>query len=191
MRKQKAAERGIAPFVVFHDTTLREMARRRPTSAEQFLQVPGIGQKKAADYGPDFVQAIAEYCRTQGVPSDVSSEDQSGEQIAAALADTSVSGVKRRAFNLFEQGKSIEEVMQAVGRARSTTTQYLAEFIAAHGVSDASPWVAEEQSRRIVAAAKQVGGTRLTPIFEALAGQVPYDTIRLALACHRNAPPDA
>ena len=190
LRKQKAAERGIAPFVVFHDTTLRELARRRPTSVEQFLQVPGIGQKKAADYGPDFVQVIAEYCRAHHVASDVGSEDQAADQIAAALSDSSVSGQKRRAFNLFEQGKTIEEVMQAVGRARSTTSQYLAEFIAAHGVSDASPWVAEELSGRIVAAAKQVGGTRLTPIFEALGGQVPYDTIRIALACQRNAPPD-
>ncbi len=189
LRQRKAAERGLAPFVLFGEATLRELARCRPTSLARFSSIHGVGEKKAADYGPEFRQAIADYCREHNVPTDVFGSSQAAD-VTAALADASVSGAKRRAFHLFEQGKSIDEAMELLGRARSTTTEYLAQWIAGQGISDASPWIDGELFGRIAAAAKRVGASRLTPLFEALGGQVPYDTIRIALACLRNAPPD-
>jgi ATP-dependent DNA helicase RecQ len=44
--------------VIFHDTTLRVMARLRPTSVDALRHVYGVGERKAAELGARFVDAI-------------------------------------------------------------------------------------------------------------------------------------
>jgi len=69
-RRRQAEERGIPPFIVFSDATLRDLARRRPSNRNQLLAVHGIGAKKAAEYGDDLLDEIANYCRPRGVTLD-------------------------------------------------------------------------------------------------------------------------
>ena len=54
-----ARSRGVPPYVIFHDTTLREMARLKPTSIPALLGVNGVGARKAEDLGEAFVALIA------------------------------------------------------------------------------------------------------------------------------------
>ncbi|MBM40757.1 MAG: DNA helicase RecQ [Acidobacteria bacterium] len=60
-RMEIARARGVPPYVVFHDNTLRDLARRRPTSPQELLQVYGIGARKADDFGPIVLRVIQEY----------------------------------------------------------------------------------------------------------------------------------
>ena len=60
-RREIAAEAGIPPYVVFHDSTLREMAERRPTSLDDLAGVSGVGAAKLARYGDAFVGLIREW----------------------------------------------------------------------------------------------------------------------------------
>ncbi len=108
-----------------------------------------------------------------------------------ASASSSGSVAKQRAQQLFLQGKSIDEVCQAVDRARSTATEYLTELIAEQGISDPTYWVDGGLFARIREATRQHGLDRLKPLFEHFAGSVSYDQLRIAVACLRNAPPDA
>lgn len=57
-RRETAEERGIPPYVVFTDATLRELARLKPSSEDELLDVKGIGQKKARDYGSDILAIL-------------------------------------------------------------------------------------------------------------------------------------
>ncbi len=50
--------------MVFSDASLRDMCRCRPTTAEQFLGIKGVGRKKGDAYGPLFLQAIRTYTET-------------------------------------------------------------------------------------------------------------------------------
>jgi len=59
LRLDIARQRGVPPYVIFHDTTLREMARRKPTSVAALLDVRGVGARKAEDLGEAFVALIA------------------------------------------------------------------------------------------------------------------------------------
>ncbi len=65
-RLEIARARGVPPYVVFHDNTLRDLARRRPTTPEALLQVYGIGARKAEDLGPIVLDVIREH---RGEPS--------------------------------------------------------------------------------------------------------------------------
>ena len=61
LRKRLADEHGLPPYVVFHDSTLREMAERRPLTLSQFAELPGVGNAKLARYGEPFIAVIADH----------------------------------------------------------------------------------------------------------------------------------
>jgi ATP-dependent DNA helicase RecQ len=58
VRLDIARARGVPPYVIFHDTTLRDMAERRPKTFEELRQIYGVGAKKAQDFGDAFLDAI-------------------------------------------------------------------------------------------------------------------------------------
>jgi ATP-dependent DNA helicase RecQ len=61
LRKRLADENGLPPYVVFHDSTLREMAEHMPLDLDQFAALPGVGQAKLARYGEQFIAAVREH----------------------------------------------------------------------------------------------------------------------------------
>jgi ATP-dependent DNA helicase RecQ len=61
LRLEVARGRGVPPYDVFHDSTLREMAKARPRSLSALLHVPGVGARKAEDFGQQFLDAIASH----------------------------------------------------------------------------------------------------------------------------------
>jgi ATP-dependent DNA helicase RecQ len=64
LRKRIAQGRGVPPYVVFSDKTLRVMARNRPLDAGALLRCQGVGEAKLAAYGTAFLQAIHVFCET-------------------------------------------------------------------------------------------------------------------------------
>ncbi len=68
LRKRLADEGGMPPYVIFHDSTLREMADRLPLDLDHFAALPGVGEAKLARYGTRFVDEIRAY-RAQGLGS--------------------------------------------------------------------------------------------------------------------------
>jgi ATP-dependent DNA helicase RecQ len=61
VRLDLARSRGVPPYVIFHDATLREMARLQPKSVPALLAVKGVGARKAEDLGESFLAAIREH----------------------------------------------------------------------------------------------------------------------------------
>ena len=59
LRKRLAGERGVPPYLIFNDATLRAMVRRKPRDREALLQVPGVGTTKLERYGDAFLEEIA------------------------------------------------------------------------------------------------------------------------------------
>ena len=69
-RLDVARERGVPPYVIFHDNTLRELARWRPSSAAALRRIYGIGARKADDLGPGVLHVIQTYCDERGLSQD-------------------------------------------------------------------------------------------------------------------------
>jgi len=65
VRLRLARERGVPPYVIFHDTTLRDMAQRRPKTMADLHEIYGVGAKKAADFGDLFLDAIRTFRRPE------------------------------------------------------------------------------------------------------------------------------
>src|SRR5208337_3780965 len=62
-RREIAAERGVAAFVILHDSTLRELARFRPATLEDLRPIRGMGEKKLSDFGARLIERIAAHER--------------------------------------------------------------------------------------------------------------------------------
>ena len=61
LRAAIAAAEGVPAYVVFSNATLADMAAKAPRTMEDFLEVSGVGEIKAARYGEAFLKAIAAY----------------------------------------------------------------------------------------------------------------------------------
>ncbi len=59
-RRELAAEANVPPYVIFHDSVLREMAALKPTSRAALAQISGIGARKMDAYGDAFLSVIRE-----------------------------------------------------------------------------------------------------------------------------------
>lgn len=191
LRAELASDAGVPPYIVFGDVSLRDMARRRPTSEGAFLEIRGVGRKKCHDYGETFVTAILEYAESNGLDTNI--DIDSAEPPAAEPEGASGPAVK--AFPLFEEGLSVADAAKRLGRATSTTLGYLCEYLLDRGVTDPRPWVDEETAGRVFEAIDHVGPSPLRPIFEWLNGEdgnptdrpkVGYDAIKIAAACWAN-----
>lgn len=61
VRMQIAQEENVPAYLVFTNAALTDMAAKRPHTMEEFLEVSGVGEKKAAQYGAVFLKAIAAF----------------------------------------------------------------------------------------------------------------------------------
>jgi ATP-dependent DNA helicase RecQ len=57
-RRDLAGAAGVPPYVIFHDSTLREMAQLKPTTLPALSRVSGVGAAKLEKYGQAFVEVM-------------------------------------------------------------------------------------------------------------------------------------
>lgn len=187
LRREKAGAMSVPAYIVFSDTTLRDMARRRPTTIAGFHSVKGVGEKKLADFGQEFITHIIDYCQQHGIETDTVPPDPSAKTtiVETEPEETGPNVSALAAFRLFREGKSVAEVANFMSRATSTVAGYLSEFIRHDGVTDPSLWVPAELIPGIEAAVRKHGFERIRPIFDELNGEVSYELIRPVLDCLR------
>ncbi len=63
LRQRIAKSQGIAPYVVFGDSSLKLMAQSKPTTLEEFAAISGVGRYKLQQYGEQFVKEICTFCQ--------------------------------------------------------------------------------------------------------------------------------
>lgn len=184
LRRDKAAEAGIPAYIVFGDSSLREMARHRPSTLDSFRLMKGVGDKKCQDYGETFTQHIVAYCRQEGLEVDA----METEVVATPRREPpkNQSPALKDAFSLFAKGKTVDEVAAIIGRANTTVQGYLEQFIREQKLEDPTAWVTGETARRVESALEECGQRALKPIFEHLGEEVSYEEIRIVVACLQN-----
>ena len=72
-RLELARKQGVPPYVVFHDATLAEMVERRPQTLSDLAHISGVGERKLAAYGTDFIAIVRAHCENVGEAEAVSS----------------------------------------------------------------------------------------------------------------------
>ena len=57
-RAAAAKEQGVPAYVIFHDSTLREIATKMPSTLAELSTVSGVGETKLARYGQQVLDAL-------------------------------------------------------------------------------------------------------------------------------------
>lgn len=68
-RRDRANEQGVPPYVIFHDSTLREVAARKPSSLSALSGIEGIGDTKLERHGESLLDALAKAMEIDDAPA--------------------------------------------------------------------------------------------------------------------------
>jgi ATP-dependent DNA helicase RecQ len=185
LRKDLADQREVPPYVIFGDVALRFMARSYPSNDEEFLAVPGVGQKKLYEFGGHFLPRIAQWLESneRKTFSAIENDSQGGSSSTRKRKVGGVSSSQLETLSLYNSGESIAAIARIRDLAESTIRGHLAQCVEAGKWSDLSREMDAAEQEKILAAIEEVGeDAGLRPIFEALDEMVDYGKIRLVLA---------
>lgn len=184
-RRDAAAARNVAPFVILGDRTLRDLAAIRPSSAERLRAISGIGEVRLREHGRELLDIIDTHCAARDLARDVALSPRAPRERSRTPRPTAA---RTESMRLLREGSTIEEVMERTGRARSTVVGDLCAIIE-EGPDQPSlrRWMTEETEDVIRRAAAEAGLERLKPIKEIVGETVSYDLIHIVVATIRAA----
>jgi ATP-dependent DNA helicase RecQ len=179
-RREAAAARGVAPFVILGDRTLRELAAVRPSSLDRLRGVVGIGEVRLREHGHELLQVIDSVSTARDLERDVNVPPRPVRERPRTSRPTAA---KAESIRLFQEGCTVDEVMERTGRARSTVIGDLCEIIEDGRYQPSLRiYMTEETEQLIRTAAAEAGIERLRPIKDIVGDAVSYDEIRIVVA---------
>jgi ATP-dependent DNA helicase RecQ len=163
-RRETAREQNVPPFVVMHDTTLDALCRQRPGSVHELLRVPGIGERKAEQYGAQILDALKRF--------------DAGERAAPRP------GLEPAAetMQLLREGKTLLEIAQIRKRQYSTIVSMVSDLVERGFFAYQAGWVEVGRQAQIETAAAKSGLGQVRPIKDALPLDFTYEEIRLVVS---------
>ena len=167
LRTTLADEAGVPPYVIFHDATLQEMVKKRPTSSDGMLRISGVGEQKLQRYGKQFLLEIAKH----PLP---------------ALLDNNLSKTINETLILYQQDISIEKIAEQRDKNISTIYTHLADAIEI-GLLDVRDVIdlddgAYDEIVYTIETMEDDDKNRLKPLYEALNEEYDYGVLRCVQA---------
>lgn len=125
LRKTLSKQQGIPPFVIFQETSLRDMCIQYPTNIDEMTNIQGVGTGKAQRYGEPFAELISRYVEENEI-------DRAQDLVVRSLG--SKSGLKVQLIQNIDrklplddigaaQGKSLEEVIDEISAIVASGTK--------------------------------------------------------------------
>jgi ATP-dependent DNA helicase RecQ len=178
LRAGIAQEENVPPYVIFSDATLMELATYLPQTLSDMRTISGFGEVKLARYGSQFLRVVKDYCKEHQLESRVSQKQVRRQRQATAVRDKTTD-TKKQSLELFQQGKSIDEIAELRSMASTTIEGHLAHFVY-NGTLKINELVTEEKTETILQAIREAGGNMgLTPLKQKLGDRYSYGEIRL------------
>ncbi|OOZ37538.1 ATP-dependent DNA helicase RecQ [Solemya velesiana gill symbiont] len=167
LRLEIAQEQGVPPYVIFHDSTLQEMAGKRPDSLERMRYISGVGEKKLQAYGVQFLQLIQEHPLPE-------------------ILDNRLSDTINETLNLHNQGLDAEAIARQRELKATTVYNHFAEAIET-GMVDAREVLplSDAQYAEVLNTIELLGiceEGRVKPLFEALDETYDYGILKCVVA---------
>lgn len=174
MRREIARREQVPPYIIFPDSTLREMCERLPASPSALLSVKGVGEAKLKNYGHLFLDVLREYAgdmtriRPEPARPEIKQEGQTASHVVT--------------YNMYKEGRSINEI----ARLRSLQTITIQDHIIRCGQEgydlNWDDFINPRYEQLILERIKELGTAKLRPIKEALPPEVDYFNIRAVIS---------
>ncbi len=167
LRLKLAVEAKLPPYVICHDTTLVELAEKRPQSEEALAGITGLGTSKIKRYGAAFLSTIGNFKKHP-------------------LLDNRLSATVNQTLALHLAGHDAENIASVRSLEIGTVYGHFAEAVEA-GLIEARAVIGLEEAEidEILAAFDDTGAVdsgKLGPAHAALQGQYDYGILKCLLA---------
>ena len=179
LRKRLADDQAVPPYVVFAESSLRQMALNRPQTREQFAAISGVGSRKLAQYGKRFTEEIRRFCQEQGLSLGAEDASFAAPQPDPAPRRHELSNTHFVTLKLHQQGLSPAEIAVERGLRLGTIAEHLARLIQADHPVDLDGLVAPDRQVAIRAAIAAADSTALRDIRDRLGDTYDYHEIRI------------
>lgn len=188
-RDMVSEESGTPIYMVANQNSLKEIASYLPFTKKDLTEISGFGKTKAEKYGDDILDAVKDFCYRNNLQSNMLSKEGNpkkerkpkipSEQSTEIKTDT-----KTFSYNLYREGKSIEEIAKERKLAITTIEGHFASFVE-KGELDINKMVSIEKQNLIKEAAKIHGRDSFKILKENLPEEVTYGEIRMVIASEK------
>jgi ATP-dependent DNA helicase RecQ len=198
LRRNIAGKENLPPYMIFSDSTLREMAEICPNDLRAFIRLNGVGERKLEKYGELFLAAIQEYTiehkqnfLTKGNKKYLDLTNKIASVRNSKILDTRHNNTRRSSektpshlitYEMYQEGKSLEEISHIRKFNLSTIQDHIIR-----SYQDGYPiawqqFIPNGQEELVLEAVRKVGREKLRPIKDALPVDVDWMTIKAVLA---------
>ena len=180
IRKRLADAEGLPAFTVFHDRTLREMARYFPDTPEKMRKITGVGDVKLRNYGNPFLREIRIFLRDHPEiePPPMPSERSRRRRGPPGRVTTTL----EKTWELVEEGLDCEQIAKRRDLSPATIAGHVERLIRAGRPIERDRFVDPRTFRRLEKLFDRLGTDRLAPVVEATDLEVSYGEARLVRA---------
>ncbi|MEN6566994.1 MAG: DNA helicase RecQ [Veillonellales bacterium] len=176
LRKEIADRDKVPPYMVFADSTLKEMSQCYPADEQALRLVRGVGEMKLERYGAAFLTVIRQYAAAHQVqlsasPAAAASSVPPEEKTPSHLVT----------YRLYQEGRSLAEIAAQRKLKPLTIQEHLLRCHQEGLAIDWSPLIPQQYEKLILAKIRELGAAKLKPLKEALPEEVDYGAIKAVI----------
>lgn len=171
LRYELAQEQHVQPFMIFPDTSLKDMARKYPTTKSAMLDVVGVGEYKFEKYGELFMQAIESYVRENNIVKQAETEEHELPKQTHHIS-----------YVLYKEGRDIAQIARYRGLKPTTIESHLLKCVEEGLEINFDDFIPQEHEKEIIEVIQQADSNLLRPIKESLPEEITYTAIKFVIA---------
>ena len=157
LRKEISTREKVPPYIIFSDSSLREMSKYCPQSASSMLNIKGVGEAKLEKYGDEFLSAIRAYVEENDV---VSIEEDIEKPKKKKVKEEKIPS-HVITFNMYTEGKSLKEISDERDIKQVTINNHIIRC-AEEGLDvDLNEFIPVEHESLIIETIETIGAERL------------------------------
>lgn len=180
VRKDISTREKVPPYIIFADSTLRQMSEYYPIEKEAMLEIKGVGEEKIRRYGDEFLNVIRKYVAENHIKD---TKIERNEIKTKSKEEKIPSHVMT--FNMYKEGNSLKEISINRHMTEITIQNHIIRC-ASEGLDvDLDDFIPKEYEDIIIDTIEKIGAEKLKPIKEALPNEVDYLAIRAVLCKYK------
>jgi ATP-dependent DNA helicase RecQ len=176
VRRELAVQLAVPPYIIFSDSSLKDMSSKCPTTTDEFLEVKGVAKTKLERYGEVFIDTICEYMKI---------ERKGSKERISTLVERPVVSDKAAShlitYELYSKGISIREISETRGLSEITVQNHLIRSVEEGNPIDWAKIISPDQESLIVEKVYELGTEMLKPLKEALPYEIDYFQIKATI----------
>ncbi|WP_339820945.1 HRDC domain-containing protein [Paenibacillus sp. FSL R7-0216] len=183
-RRKKASAERKAPYLIASNRLLRMISVFLPQTADELLQLPGVGENKAGEYGAELLEITKAVERKRTFPLDWVEQEIDGEVFRTWLykqkevkyrAEMEKFSIRRAALEALAEGLKVEDICMRTGIERRDAVELL-ENLEKEGyntddlVSAELEEMSEAEQQAVWHAYEELGDALLKPVLHKVYG---------------------